>query len=504
MIRQFTAIFASLGAALLTISTPVPGSTGTEAATPGTAEHNGPDGSTPLQWAVFNNAEEQVKRLLAGGANVSEANAYGVTPMQLAAESGNAAILKRLLAAGANVESPNSEGQTALMLVSRTGNVEAAELLIKHGANVNAVERFGGQTALMWASARRHPEMVNLLASKGANVDARAIERHYERHITAEGRYKDTDTGGLTALLYAARENCDGCIAALLAHHANINLPDPDGVGPLTIALMNDNWDVAKRLITAGADVNEWDIYGEAPLHVAVEMGFVGGRGARSSQAAVPNATDPEQIVHMLVERGANPNQQMFFRAPRAPGSVSSGSRGTTPFHRACASGDVELVKYLLAHGADINLNQADDESPMMFAAGARRSESDVIDVLRVLHAAGANVNVVAKRFVLQRLRGGTALHVATKRGLKKVMAELVAEGADVNLKDPDGLTALDYAMSRGWLAFLATRPPPRNDLAKVLRDLGANVELSKVPNWPAEFAPIGLPRDHESDIWPL
>ncbi len=501
MIRQLSAILAI---ALLVVSTSTLASAGFETAMPSAAERNGPDGSTPLQWAVFNNDEEQVKRLLAAGANVSEANVYGVTPMQLAAESGNTAILKRLLVAGANVESPNSEGQTALMQVARTGNVQAAGLLIKHGANVNAVERFGGQSALMWASARRHPEMVQLLASKGAKVDARAIERHFERHITAEGRFKDTDTGGLTPLLYAARENCDGCVAALLAYGANLNLPDPDGVGPLVIAMMNGNWDVAKRLIAAGADVNEWDIYGEAPLHVAIEAGFVGSRGARGSQTEAPNATDPEEIVHLLVERGANPNQQMFFRAPRAPGSISSGSRGTTPFHRACASGDVELVKYLLAHGADVNLNQADDETAMMFAAGARHSEDDIISVLRLLHAAGANVNVVARTFTLQRSRGGTALHVATKRGLKKVMAELVSEGADVNLKDPDGLTALDYAMSRGWLAFLATRPPPRNDLAKVLRDLGATVELSKVPNWPAEFAPIGLPRDHESDIWPL
>jgi hypothetical protein len=78
------------------------------------------------------------------------------------------------------------------------------------------------------------------------------------------------------------------------------------------------------------------------------------------------------------------------------------------------------------------------------------------------------------------------------------------ASGAGVNLKDPDGLTAPDYAMSRGWLPFLATRPPPRMNLAKVLRELGANVELSKVPGWPGEFAPTGPPREHESYIWPL
>ena len=97
-----------------------------------------------------------------------------------------------------------------------------------------------------------------------------------------------------------------------------------------------------------------------------------------------------------------------------------------------------------------------------------------------------------------------TALHIATRRGLKQPMAERVACGADVNRKDPDGLTALDYAMARGWLTYLTTRPPPRMDLAKLLRDLGATVELDKVPNWPGEFPPIGPPRQHESEIWPL
>jgi uncharacterized protein len=389
--------------------------------------------------------------------------------------------------------------------VARTGNVEAATLLIKHRANVNAVEQFGGQTALMWAAARRHPGMVKLLASKGANVNARAIVREFERHITAEGRAKDTHTGGLTPLLYAARENCKSCVDALIEHHVDINLPDPDGVAPLTIAMMNGNWDIAKRLILAGADVNAWDIYGQAPLHVAIETAYVGGRSAsRSVPGDPPNEASGEEIVRMLVERGANPNQQMFFRAPRAPGSVAAGSRGTTPFHRACASGYVELIKMLLAHGAEINLHQADGQTATMLALAARRPEETIIEVLRVLHEAGAEVNVVAKTHYLQRTRGGTALHVATKRGLKKAIAELVSYGADVNLKDPDGLTALDYAMSRGWLPFLATRPPPRMDLARLLKDFGANVELAKTPDWPGEVAPIGLPVGHESDIWPL
>ena len=228
--------------------------------------HRNPDGSTPLQWAVYKGDVAEVRRLLRAGANVSLANNYGATPMSLAAEVGNADMLKVLLEAGANVESPNADGQTALLAVARTGNVEAAKLLLDHGAAVDAKEKFGGQTALMWASARRHPEMMQLLIARGADVNAASTDRNYQRHVTAEGRPKNLDSGGLTPLLYAARENCAACVDVLLKNKVDIDLPDPDGVSPLLLAIMNANWDLAKQLIQAGADVSQWDIFGEAPL----------------------------------------------------------------------------------------------------------------------------------------------------------------------------------------------------------------------------------------------
>ncbi|HUL81249.1 MAG TPA: ankyrin repeat domain-containing protein, partial [Gammaproteobacteria bacterium] len=227
--------------------------------------HRNADGSTPLQWAVYNGDAAEVRRLLAAGADVVAANDYGATPMSLAAEVGDAEILKLLLAAGANVDSPNADGQTALQAVARTGNVRAAQELLDHGATIDARESFGGQTALMWASARRHPEMVELLSANGADVNARSTNRDYQRHVTAEGRPKSLDSGGFTPLLYAARENCGACVDVLLKHGADIDLPDPDGVSPLQVAIMNANWDLAKKLIDAGADVDQWDIYGEAP-----------------------------------------------------------------------------------------------------------------------------------------------------------------------------------------------------------------------------------------------
>jgi len=69
-------------------------------------------------------------------------------------------------------------------------------------------------------------------------------------------------------------------------------------------------------------------------------------------------------------------------------------------------------------------------------------------------------------------------------------LKELVAYGADVNAKDSDGLTALDYSLARARVGFLQQKPPVRNDLAKVLKDLGATVENPNLPPWPSVPTP--------------
>jgi len=164
-----------------------------------------PDGSTPLQWAVFHGDVAEAKRLLKAGADVKAVNDYGVNAMQLAADSANTDLIQLLLKAGADPNSANPDGETALHLVARAGNLDAAKLLLRAGAQVDPRENFGSQTPLMWAVARRHPEMVELLASKGADVNARSAIRDYQRVATAESRAKQLDRGGFTPLMYAAR-----------------------------------------------------------------------------------------------------------------------------------------------------------------------------------------------------------------------------------------------------------------------------------------------------------
>ena len=472
----------------------------------------GPDGTTPLMWAVYRQDPAEVKRLLTEGAKVGAINRYGATPMQMAAATGNAPILKLLLDAGADVDSPNAEGQTALMAVARTGNVEAAKLLLERGATVNAREEWGAQTALMWASARRHPKMMQLLISHGADVNARSAWRDWQRHVTAESRAKRTNAGGFTPLMYAAREDCLECINVLIQSHVDLDEPDPDGVAPVTIAILNNNWDVAARLIEAGCDVNQWDIYGRGPLFAAIDSNVDAPGSRNAGPIDPPNKTTGFDVVRMLLDHGANPNMQLFYRPARSGGFGAFGiggvARGSTPLFAAAATDDVKLVKLLLAHGADPTLYQADNQTPMMaalagrgaFGGGGAVNPREAIAVLRVLHAAGTDVNVMSIQHHLLRTRGGTALHFAVRAGSKEAIKLLLSWGANVNAKDMDGLTALDYAEGRGYVPFLQQRQPPRPDLAELLREGGATVELAQIPNWP----PVGPPIGYEATIWPL
>jgi ankyrin repeat protein len=456
------------------------------------------DGSTPLQWAVYNGDLAEARRLLRAGADAALANNYGATPMTLAAEVANTDMLKLLLEVGANVDSPNPEGQTALMAVARTGKVEAARLLLDRGATVDAREQWGGQTALMWASARRHPEMMQLLISRGADVNARSIDRDYQRHVTAEGRPKSLDSGGLTPLLYAARENCAACVDVLFGNRADIDLPDPDGVSPLLLAVMNANWDLAKALIADGADVNQWDIFGEAPLLTAVDLRnrIDGGRASIDPI----NTTSGLQIVNLLLERGADPNIQLFFKPANVRGGSTTYTRGATPLIRAATNGDLEAVKILLAHGADASLYMADRQTPIHAVLAGRAPEPQALELIRVLQKAGTDVNVVALVNHPEEIRGGTALHYAVRKRYKEVVKLLASFMIDMNAVDQDGLTALDYTQSRGFMPFMALQTPLYKEEAALLRELGATKLLNKSPAWPV----LGPPQGIWEDIWPL
>ena len=467
------------------------------------------DGTTALHRAVYGGNVDEAQRLLAAGADARVANQFGATPMQLAAIAADPAMIRVLLKAGADPESPNAEGQTALMIVARSGNVEAARVLLKAGAKVNARERWGGQTALMWAAAQSQPEMLRFLVSKGAKVDERATVRDWQRRVTAEGRPKDMFRGGMTPLLFAAREGCLACAAALLEAGADINLPDPDGVTPLILALQNIHWDMARLLIERGADVNQWDWYGITPLYMAVDMNTL-PIGRRVELPAMDRNTGFD-VITLLLDRDANVNAQLKLR-PRhrqVPYDRYTDPMivwGTTALLRAAKAGDLPVVKALLAHGANVNLANSQGVTPLMAAVGDghihdptrghNRTEDDALECYALLKAAGVDVNArtilgyADADLKIRTASDRTALHAAASRGWNRVVKQLLADGAKLDVLDSDGLSAIDYALGRFRKEFNAKFPELHADTVALLKGAGATRE-----NPDAKFAPGTTPQ---------
>ena len=441
-----------------------------------------PDGTTALHWAVHNGDVELVQRLIRAGARVNVANTYGATPMSEAAVLADPALLGALLEAGADVESPNADGQTALMVVARTSRVDAARLLIKHGAKVNAVEQWRGQTALMWAAAQSQPAMVKELLAAGAEPNARATVNNWPRQVTAEPRAIYRPAGGLTPLLYAAREGCVECAAALIDAGADINLPDPEGISPLLMAVINMRFDSAADLIRQGANPNHFDFWGRAPLYAAVDLNTV-PRGGRPDRPVLDKTT-ALQVIEMLLDAGANPNMQLKLPPPFRNVGNDRGldgllTTGTTPLLRAAKALDAPAIRALLARGADLSIANSRGMTPFMVAAGLGSVDADTrgfylsedtqqrsIESLSLLLKAGADVNG-------RDSRGLTALHEAARWGWNDVVRFLVKSGADLNAKDNRGNTPVDSALGKaGGNSRGGQRIDVHQDTAALLKEL--------------------------------
>ncbi len=431
-----------------------------------------PDGTTALHWAVYHDSLVLVDELLAAGADANAANDYGSTPLGEAAVVGNAAVIGSLLDAGAEIDALGPDGQTALMVLARSNHVEAARLLIERGANVNARESWRNQTALMWAAAQRQPELVELLIERGADVNARSAVNDWPRQVTGEPRRMYRPFGGLTPLLFAAREGCVECARLLVEAGADIDLADPKNVTPLFLAIDNFNFDVAKLLIEAGANPNKWDWLGRTPLYSAVDVNTL-PRGGRPDRPSV-DATSSLEVIAMLLQAGANPNVQLkmhplWRHIGDDRGCDAILSIGATPLLRAAKTFDTAAVRLLIDHGALLELPNDGGVTPLMAAAGYGSVECDPrgygpgiphyltpdveqksIEAVTLLLDAGADINApTTARRAGSRGIGRTALYGAAFWGWNAVVEALVERGARIDVVDADGLTPVDAALGR-------------------------------------------------------
>ena len=438
-----------------------------------------PDGTTALDWAAREDDLEMADRLIRAGADVKTANRYGVTPLYLACQNGSAAMIERLLAAGADPNAAVTLGETALMTVARTGNVEAARALLAHGAAVDAREQWRGQTALMWAVGEGHPEMVQELIAHGADVNARSAVQHWERQVTAEPREKWLPPGGLTPLLFAARQACLACARVLVDKGADLNAGDPDGISSVLSAAINGHYDVAIFLLDKGADPNLADNTGRTALYAAVDCHTMPASN-RPSPKEIDNQHTSLDLIETLLAHGANVNARLLkqqpYRAKLDRGTDTMFTTGTTPLLRAAKAGDVEVVKLLLAKGADVKLATKNEINPLMAAAGVGTKEEDTtgryktqaetIETIQLCLNAGLDVNAADNR-------GDTALFGAAREGYTDVVKFLAQHGARLDAKNRRGQTPLDAAMGlAGGAGFDGSAGVPHPETAEAIRQL--------------------------------
>jgi ankyrin repeat protein len=218
-----------------------------------------------------------------------------------------------------------------------------------------------------------------------------------------------------------------------------------------------------------------------------------------------------EDIVRLLLTKGANPNVQLKLR-PRYRNIPYDRYRdplivwGTTPLLRAAKAGDLPVVQLLLQHGALANLANSQGITPLMVAVGDghihdptrgnQRTEDDALQAYELLRAAGADVNVrtplgyADADLKILTPANRTALHAAASRGWNRIVKRLVEDGAELDVIDSNGLSPIDYALGRFPKEFNALFPAIHQETADLLRSLGAKAE-----NPGAAFPPGTTPK---------
>ena len=409
------------------------------------ADVNAPqvDGMTALHWAAHQDDVESVELLLRAGANVKAANRYGITPLTLAITNGDSAMVEVLLKAGADPNTTLPGGETALMTAARVGTLASVKALVARGAHVDSKDEKHGQTALMWAAAEGHAPVVEMLVELGADYKARLAS-------------------GMTPLLFAIREGHGDVVRVLLKAGADVNEPVPveggrrrasggralpPGASPLLTAVMNAHFELAAQLLDAGANPNA-NLTGYTALHVFVPVRKP-GVGDNDPAPEGSGSMSSLELVRKLVAKGADLNARMSRRSNLT--NTRLNEVGATPFLLAAQTADAELMKALVALGADPFIPNVDNSTALIVAAGlATRSpgedagtEAEVLEAVQVALDLGIDINAVD-------MNGETAMHAAAYKNLPKVVKFLASKDAKIgvwNKPDKYGWTPLAIAV---------------------------------------------------------
>jgi ankyrin repeat protein len=422
------------------------------------------DGSTALLWAAHWNDVQTAELLIRAGADANVANDFRMTPLSQACTNASSALVDLLLKAGANPNTPIATGETPIMTCARTGNVDAVRMLFVHGADVNAKEPTQHQTAAMWAAAERHTQVLRTLIEVKADLNAHTKTGFTPLHFAARVgdldsvrvlldagvdvniRYqRDAESGregraAAPARAGAARGAAGGGAGA----RADSTFP---GSTPLLVATVRGQVPLALFLLDHGADPNVMDA-GFTPLFWAAGTwenglsnpvyGFVDPVGG------IPDRDAKLRLVKALLAHAANPNLQMTARPPGYGGTGTGGYNdavGATAFVVAANAADVEMMRILLAAGADPHLVTKTNSNALLAATGLNRGIGEIIDdedraiaAVTFLLEAGVDARAVTTY-------NENALFGPGYRGWNRMLELLIEKGADVNVVNKAGVT---------------------------------------------------------------
>jgi ankyrin repeat protein len=512
-------------------------------------------GYTPLHLASRGGNGSVVRLLLEAGSEVSATTtSSGVTPLHLASAAiGDADAVVALLEQGADPNARESSArQTPLMFAAGANRSAAVRTLLAHGADpsLRTIVVDVLQSMIVDREASRHLRrtLSNFQETEAGGTDwqpsavqvqeAIRIQRDFLRSGDAHRDYEPGElvsyradypggpevprppyretlvaiTGGMTALLHAAREGHLESAVALLDGGADIDqVSGGDKTSPLLMAALNGQFDLALSLIQRGADPNlAATTDGATPLFSVLQTQW-----APKSNYPQPRAQDNQNIEYLevleaLLDAGADPNVRLnthLWYWEYGLTKLGIDLKGATPFWRAAFAQDIAAMSLLTEYAADPNLptawpavgmrerrqqdgrqqedsglpwipEDAPNASPIHVAAGGgftglgsfsvRNVPNSFTPAVRYLvEEHGADVN-------LRDSWGYTPMHYAASRGDDELIQYLVSQGGEVTVITRLGQSTAD--MARGGRAGFFTRVAYPETI-ELLQGLGSTLE---------------------------